>query len=200
MVRLSIRSFILAAMLIALGCDIGALRDPSSSRTLLENTHDTSDQSLGLIPLTTETPVANNEPSITVELPTQDQPVTAAMFCQKMSENADSVTLDVWIKLLIARRHYIYAPADAEGPFRTLSVDLQLPSGTIGKGDWQFPSSNAKNGHEVYDGSVVMHRQVRHSKGPVSNLEATVHFQVCNEDVCYPPVKLQLTGLIGRSQ
>lgn len=196
---LSIRGLSLAALLVTIGCDNVGRRDPSSSHSLNENSVASSGQSLSRYSAPSGSPIANIEPSIIVELPTPVQPVTAAMFCENVSDKTDTVTVKVWIKVLIARGHYIYAPADAEGPFRTLSVDLKTPSAATNEDGWQFPSSNAKNGHAVYYDSVVLHRQLQISDGGVSELEATVQFQVCNEDVCYPPTKLQLTSSIGRS-
>ena len=196
---LSIRGLSLTALLIGIGCDSAERRVPLSSHTLHENSDASSGQSLSQYSAPTESPIANSEPSITVELPTPDKPVTAAMFCENASDKTDPVTLKVWIKVLIARGHYIYAPSDAGGPFRTLSVNLKTPSTATNEEDWQFPSSNAMNGHAVYYDSVVMHRQLRLSDETVSELDATVQFQVCNEDVCYPPAKLQLTSSIGRS-
>ena len=201
MVRLSlsVRGLVLAALFIGIGCDSGTRSDPMSSQSLHENSAATGGQSLSSNSSVMESPIEPSEPSITVELPTRDQPVTAAMFCQIVSDNPDAVTLNVWIKLLIARGHYIYAPTDAEGPFRQLSVVLKMPSAATNDEDWQFPKSKAKNGHAVYSDSVLIHRQLRLSGERVSELEATVHFQACNEDVCYPPAKLQLTSSIDRS-
>lgn len=131
---LSIRGLSLTALLIGIGCDSGARRDSLSSHTLHENSDASSGQSHSHDSAPKESPIASSERSVTVELPTREQPVTAAMFCENASDKTDSVTLKVWIKVLIARGHYIYAPAEAEGPFRTLLTFFsQMPARTFNR-------------------------------------------------------------------
>lgn len=79
---LSIRGLSLTALLIGIGCDSGARRDSLSSHTLHENSDASSGQSHSHDSAPKESPIASSEPSITVELPTREQPVTAAMFCE----------------------------------------------------------------------------------------------------------------------
>jgi len=196
---ISFRILVTLAMLSALGCESSTLH--SQLRDELDsNNSDAADAQSQIPDLSTSvTSTAVNEPFISVVLPTRDRPVSAAMSCQIVSDNDDSTVVEVWIKVKIARGHYVYASGDGQGPFKGLSVELQLPRNTSTEGDWQFPVPISKNGHKVYFDSVVMHRQLHCSMASDSEVEATVHFQVCNEDVCYPPATLPISGSIARS-
>jgi hypothetical protein len=103
----------------------------------------------------------------------------------------------VWIKLSIARGHYIYAADNAESPFRPLAIEMPQLDGETIVVDWKFPVSNDHNGNAVYYDSVLVHRQIRLPMDTTPGLMATLQFQVCNEDVCYPPATLELTGSIA---
>ena len=195
---ISFRILVTLAMLSALGCESSTLRSQPRDK-LDSNNSDVANARSQILDLSTiATSTAVSEPFISVELPTRDRPVSAAMSCQIVSDNDDSTVVEVWIKVKIARGHYVYASGDDQGPFKGLSVELQLPKNSSTEGDWQFPVPISKNGHKVYFDSVVMHRQLRCSKASDSKVEATVHFQVCNEDVCYPSATLPISGSIAR--
>lgn len=193
----AIRFFCLATMLIVLGCDAV----DSHEKALVRSLHESSGESTGLL----QTPVSPTGlstdtievPSIPVEAPTQAQPVTAAMQRQRVSEDKGVATWNVWIKLSIARGHYIYAPDSKEGPFRPLAVEMPLPDNGAIVSDWKFPASNDHGGSAVYYDSVMFYRQLRVPKETKLDATLILHYQVCNEDVCYPPAKLQLAGSNG---
>ena len=186
-------------MLIVLGCDAVDSHEKASVRSM----HESSDESTGLL----QTPVSPTGlsidsievPSIPVEPPTRAQPVTAAMQNQRVSEDKGIATWNVWIKLSIARGHYIYAPDNKDGSFRPLTVEMPLPEDATIVSDWKFPASNDHGGNTVYYDSVLFYRQLRVPKGTKLDSTLILHYQVCNEDVCYPPAKLQLAGSDGHS-
>jgi hypothetical protein len=194
---LAIQFLCFAMMLIVLGCDA----DESREKALVRSKHEDSGESTRQLQtpdwptgLSTDTIEA---PSIAVEAPTRAQPITAASQIQRVSEDNGVATWNVWIKLSIARGHYIYAPDNKAGPFRPLAVEMQLPDDATNISDWKFPVSNDHSGNAVYYDSVMFYRQLRIPKETKIDSALILHYQVCNEDVCYPPAMLQLAGSDG---
>lgn len=191
---LSVRCLCLATILIGLGC--GA--DDSGEKPSVRSKQEDPGESTGHLQ-TPESPTALSvdsieAPSISVEAPTRAQPVTAAMQVERLSEDQGMARWNIWIKLSIARGHYIYAPDNKAGPFRPLAIEMPLPNAAAIEVDWKFPVSKDHVGSAVYYDSVTVFRQLRIPVDTKLDLTATLHYQVCNEDVCYPPASLQLTG------
>jgi hypothetical protein len=191
---LAIQGLCFAMMLVALGCDADNSQEKASVRSM----HADSGEPSGPLPAP-DSPTdlaidAIEAPSIEVEVPTRARPVTAAMQNQRVSEEKGIATWNVWIKLSIARGHYIYAPDNKAGPFRSLAIEMPLPEDATIVSDWRFPSSNDHSGNAVYYDSVMFYRQLRIPKETKLDSTLILHYQVCNEDVCYPPAKLQLAG------
>jgi hypothetical protein len=187
---LAIQGLCFAMMLVALGCDANDSREKASARSM----HADSGESSGHLQAAID---AIEAPSMAVEVPTRARPVTAAMQNQRVSEENGMATWNVWIKLSIARGHYIYAPDNKAGPFRSLAIEMPLPEDATIVSDWRFPSSNDHSGNAVYYDSVMFYRQLRVPMETKLDSTLILHYQVCNEDVCYPPSKLQLAGSDG---
>lgn len=194
---LSVRFLCFVAFLLFLGCD----KEGSDRKLPNRSPNDDSGESAvdsQILDASSDRSIDTAEaPSISVETPTRRQPVTAAMYSRRVSVVDGVAIWSVWIKVLIARGHYIYAADKTESPFRPLAIEMsQLDGETIGV-DWKFPVSTDHNGNAVYYDSVLVHRQIRLPMDTTPGLKATLQFQVCNEDVCYPPATLELTGTIA---
>jgi hypothetical protein len=136
--------------------------------------------------------VESVEPAMVVDQPTFDRPVTAAMTLAALPAG-EATQAKLWIKISIAGGHYIYGRVDEQSPFQPLAIDLLLPEGTQFDGDWIYPEPRQLNGHDVYYDSVLVHRRLTVATEPIGRLEAVVQYQVCSEDVCFPPAKIQLS-------
>jgi hypothetical protein len=130
-------------------------------------------------------------PAVIVDRPTFDRPVTAAMALSPLLAG-EAAQAKVWIKISIAAGHYIYGRVDEHSPFQSLTIDSRLPEGAEFDGDWIYPEPRLINGQAVYYDSVLVHRRVQFATEPNGPIEAVVHYQVCNEDICFPPAKIQL--------
>ncbi len=131
------------------------------------------------------------EPAFLVGQPTADQPVTAAMAFARVP-GQDATSVDIWIKLLVTSGYYIYASNEGKTPFTSLQVDLRLPSGVEVDSELTLPNAQKLSGKFVYFNSVVMHRRIRIATEPNQSIEAIIHYQACNEDVCFPPAQIRI--------
>ncbi|MCU0718511.1 MAG: protein-disulfide reductase DsbD N-terminal domain-containing protein [Pirellula sp.] len=194
---LSLQFLFVAVMLYLLGCDKVAANKIKPIQSKYEDSGKSTDHSS--MP---DSPTGGSNdtvvaPSLSVEPATRRQPVTAAMQMQRVSVDKSIATWNVWVKISIARGHYIYAADNTEGPFRPLAIKMPQLDGETAVVDWTFPVSTEHNGNTVYYDSVLVRRQIRLPINSTPGLSATLQFQVCNEDVCYPPATLELTGSIA---
>lgn len=194
---LAIQCLCFAMMLVALGCDANDSREKASVRSIHPDSGESSGHMQAPDSPTDLAIDAIETPSIEVEVPTRARPVTAAVQNQRVSEEKGVATWNVWIKLSLARGHYIYAPDNKAGPFRSLAIEMPLPEDATIVSDWKFPASNDHGGNAVYYDSVMFYRQLRIPTETKLDSTLILHYQVCNEDVCYPPAKLQLAGSDG---
>jgi len=111
----SFRILLTLAMLSALGCESSTLH--SQLRHELNSNNSDAANAQSQIPdlSTIATSTAVSEPFISVVLPNRDRPVSAAMSCQIVSDHDDSTVVEVWIKVKIARGHYVYASGKTKG-------------------------------------------------------------------------------------
>lgn len=194
---LSIQWLCIVAMFIELSCDAVDIHKTLPVRSMHEDLGEFTDApQLSDVPTDRSTDKVD-APSIRVEAPSRTHPVTAAMQTRRVSEDQDAATWNVWIKVSIARGHYIYAAKNKDGPFRPLAIEMPLLDGETIVVDWKLPVSKDQNGKAVYYDSVIVYRQIRVPIDTSRKLRSTLHYQVCNEDVCYPPATIQLTDYIG---
>ena len=96
-----------------------------------------------------------------------------------------SVTIDV------QAQWHLYATASEETGYRTVEVNLNLPTGIAAVGDWQKPlgEPSLKNpATETYSGSITFTRDLEIGKRLSSEeIEVEISYQVCNESLCLPP-------------
>lgn len=131
--------------------------------------------------------------------PSASNPVTAIMTIDPPGAFVGE-TVEVRIHIRIASAHFIHAKDDARGPFVPVEVKTELPAGVEPAGEWQFPTP--ETGREqalVYRDSVVLRRSLRVVsciQPATPKLLALVQYQVCNDEVCWPKGKLELTAAL----
>jgi hypothetical protein len=183
------RIAILVSMVTLLGCD-GDNPKSEMAKSVVPSQPKGSEPTLEVAESEWEAAIEPSEPPITVEPPSGSHPVTAAIVCHRFSDTANGRFFDVWIKLMIATGHHVYAPTTQAETFQPLSVDMSSESGLVGVGDWTFPPPMQLNGSAVYVESVLLHRRFRSTVDADARIQATIRYQVCNEDVCFPPATI----------
>lgn len=138
-------------------------------------------------------------PEIPVDRPTFADPVTAGMACVPSSgstEAGSADVVDVWVKVQVAAGYYVYGQLEESAPFHALKVELQLPAGAQPLGEWEFPPPGQKNGHEIYGGTLMLHRRISVADRSEHPLQATVHYQACSDEACLLPDKIVLNETV----
>lgn len=129
--------------------------------------------------------------------PSPSEPVAAVMTIRPVRASiGDSV--EVLVSVRIASAHVIHAKDDAGGPYFPLDVTATLPEGVEPNGDWRFPTSEKWHGNSpVYRNSVSLRRSLKVVAGPEPRnlmVKGELRYQVCTEELCWPPGKLELSA------
>jgi hypothetical protein len=131
--------------------------------------------------------------------PSQTEPVTAVMLI-RLESSATGTTAKLFALVRIARAHYVHAASETDKTFAPLAIDLVLPNGVEAIGDWEFPKPEIVHGNSPgYRTSVVLQRSIRAlptAKFPLE-LTAEMQYQACNDELCWPPGKIQLTASLS---
>jgi len=102
------------------------------------------------------------------------------------------------VSVRIARAHYLHADAGDGGKFAPLAIEAELPAGVSAVGDWSFPPpEDAGGGKPVYRDAVLLRLPlaVAPDASPgTRTVVATLRCQACNEELCWPPSKLDLSA------
>lgn len=123
--------------------------------------------------------------------PSRSDPVKAVMECRATGGD----TADLLIALRIAGTYYIHAEADHGGTFTPLKVEMTPPAGVEFVGDWQFPPPTKERGIEIYRTSVLLRRTVKLAPATGSpKVAGVLRYQACNDELCWPPGKLELSA------
>ena len=99
----------------------------------------------------------------------------------------------LFVKLLIAPGHHIYAMEKSLSSSVPTKVEVKFPDGVKLEGAWSPPSSEKIGGALVYRKEVVFPNRLVLSKNLAPGkykAEIKVSFQVCNEALCWPPESL----------
>jgi DsbC/DsbD-like thiol-disulfide interchange protein len=136
-------------------------------------------------------------------LSTDAEPVRAYIKLSK-KEAAPGDNFDVTVQVRIAKGYHIYGAGSTNAPFIVTSLDLPLPKGIQAAGDWIAPKPvRAKDGAMIYTNLIQFQRALKvKSDAPVKPLTLSVelHFQACDEKMCYPPNSLALeTSLLVKT-
>jgi hypothetical protein len=141
-----------------------------------------------------DVPVA--DPTPTVPEPSPSEPVKAALASRPASISPGA-TAELLVAVRIAGAHYLHAEADHGGTFTPLKMEARLPAGVEFVGDWTFPPPVAgRAGVPVYRNSVLLRRSLKVTSPLPQTLNVTgvLRYQACNDDLCWPPGKLELSA------
>jgi DsbC/DsbD-like thiol-disulfide interchange protein len=96
----------------------------------------------------------------------------------------------IFLKVLIAPGHYIYALKKSSNSSTPTSVELKLPDGLKLAGEWEGPPPEKIGEASGYRKEVVFRNRLVAGKDVAlgkQKADIKVAFQVCNEAVCWPP-------------
>ena len=141
--------------------------------------------------------VAKTIEELFVPDPSPSEPVVAVMTVQPKRASAGE-TVEVLVRIRIASAHFIHAKDDAGGPYFPVAVTTTLPAGLEPIGTWQVPTPEMNHGNSpVYLNSVLMRRLLKvgsQSEPGTFMVIGELHYQVCTEEICWPPRKLELSA------
>jgi hypothetical protein len=134
--------------------------------------------------------------------PSPHEPVTFAIKTDP-AEVKPGDTFQVLVRVRIAKGHHIYAAVPKSKAFTGTSISLRLPPGVEAISDWSEPAAvRAQDGELVYTNSILYGRSFKLSPtavGPVW-LKGEVHYQACNDQLCWPPKTLTFSAPLSIRQ
>ena len=102
---------------------------------------------------------------------------------------------ELLVAVRVARAHYLHAEADHGGTFTPLRIEATLPPGVEFLGDWSFPAPKKERGIDIYRTSVPLKRTLKVTSAPAdSKVTGVLRYQACNDELCWPPGKLELSA------
>jgi hypothetical protein len=113
--------------------------------------------------------------------------------------SSDRITAELLVAVRIARAHYLHAEADHGGNFIPLGIETSSPPGVEFVGDWSFPApERGSGGVPVYRNSVLLKRTLKFTTPSSLSRDVTcvLRYQACNDELCWPPGKLELSALL----
>ena len=103
-------------------------------------------------------------------------------------------TAELLVVVRIARAHYLHAEADHGGTFTPLRIEASLPPGAEFDGDWDYPAPEAGR-VPAYRNTVLLRRSLKMtSPTPSQDATGVLRYQACNDELCWPPGKLELSA------
>ena len=138
-----------------------------------------------------------SDPAATLKVPDPEasKPVTAvlAVVPEKV---APGTTATLLVKVRILPLHHIYALNKSGSENTPTTLKLQLPKGVALKGAWKAAEAKkAKDKSRIYESEVVFRGTLSVTKAAVPGkhtMKCEMEYQVCNEELCWPPAKLDL--------
>jgi hypothetical protein len=144
-----------------------------------------------------ESPATTSTEVISAADPSLSDPVTATMQVRPPTATAGE-TVELLVYVRIAGGHYVHGPSSTEGPFKPIAVDMDLPDALEAIGDWGFPHpEKALSGEPIYRDSLLLRRSLRvrsNAQPQTAIVDAELHYQACNDELCWPPRKLSLSA------
>jgi hypothetical protein len=136
-------------------------------------------------------PVASGDSGLPdVPEPTPSDPVKAVMACRP----SDRSGAELLVVVRIATAHYLHAEADHGGTFTPLKIDASLPPGVEFDGDWIYPAPEPGR-VPAYRDTVLLRRPLKViSTSPTQKATGVLRYQACNNELCWPPGKLELSA------
>ncbi|WP_406699746.1 protein-disulfide reductase DsbD domain-containing protein [Singulisphaera sp. Ch08] len=136
-----------------------------------------------------------SEPTPHVPEPSPSEPVKAVLALRP-ANISPGTKAELLVTVRIAKAHYLHPEADHGGTFTPLKMNAMLPAGVEFVGDWNFPPpEEGRAGVPIYRNSVQIRRAVKvTSLSPETlNVTGVLHYQACNDELCWPPGKLELS-------
>ncbi len=129
--------------------------------------------------------------------PSASEPVKAAMSCRQTGP----FKAEIQVVVRIAATYYVRAEADHGGKFTPLKIEAKLPPGVEFDGEWIFPKPEAEC-IQVYRSAVLLKRSLKLNSLQTSMpVTAVLRYQACNDELCWPPDKLELSAtLISKAE
>lgn len=139
-------------------------------------------------------PIVTPIPAPNVAEPSPSEPVKAALAC-RLASLSPGTTGELLVAVRIAGAHYLHAEADHDGTFRPLEIEATLPTGVEFIGNWIFPApETGRGGVPIYRNSVLLRRMLKiTSAPPTPDVTGVLRYQACNDELCWPPGKLELS-------
>jgi hypothetical protein len=96
----------------------------------------------------------------------------------------------------VAKGWHLYASLPENSPYQLTELSLEMPEGIQAEGGWVLPASQPKKvGSKMryWTGDLIFSQRI-HSATPIvaSEIKALVDFQVCDEQMCFPPTQVEL--------
>lgn len=131
--------------------------------------------------------------------PTRAEPVMAAMESSAESV-APGAKFEVRVQARIFSGFHIYGMDPKVSPFIPTALKLTLPDGLVADGDWKGPSpEHDKDGVEIYTGAAVFRKALKANATAAPkkySLGVELEYEVCNNEMCYPPKKVELQATV----
>ena len=122
------------------------------------------------------------------------KPVAATLTIEPATV-APGATANVSVKVRIQPLFHIYGLNKSGTENAPTTLKLTLPEGLKLKGNWTAPESKRSGKARIYRDEVVfsavldVSKKVRVGK---RTIKCTMEYQVCDEEVCWPPATLDL--------
>ena len=134
-------------------------------------------------------------PEVSAPAPSSAHRVTAAaMISPARAFRGGKVTL--LVKIRVAPGHHIYALEKSGTVSVPTSIETELPGTLRPEGPWRGPEPKVNtDGSRTLSGDLVFRRRFVVQDAPATQagkLRIKVSYQVCSEEVCWPPASIPL--------
>ena len=127
--------------------------------------------------------------------PESSKPVTAS-FTVIPQKIAPGKSADLLVTVRVLPTYHIYGLNKSGSENTPTTLQLQLPKGMKLKGDWKAPEpKKGKGKSRIYEEGVVFRGTLALGKSVAPGkhtIKCEMEYQVCDEELCWPPAKLDL--------
>jgi DsbC/DsbD-like thiol-disulfide interchange protein len=127
--------------------------------------------------------------------PESGPPVTAILAATP-DKIAPGKSADLVVKVRVLPLYHIYGLNKSGNENIPTTLRLQLPKGMKLKGEWKAPEpKKGKGKSRIYEDEVVFRATLAIDKAMASGkhtVQCEMAYQVCDEELCWPPAKLNL--------
>jgi hypothetical protein len=127
--------------------------------------------------------------------PESSTPVTAILAVTP-ARIAAGKSADLLVKVRVLPLYHIYGLNKSGSENAPTTLKLELPKGMKLKGDWKAPApKKGKGKSRIYENEVVFRATLAIDKATPfgkHTVKCEMAYQVCDEELCWPPAKLDL--------